>query len=234
MEALSILMETQVHAKIMHWVKKAGKFEVSGFGKVIPQNGVLYVVDAILLEQINQTGHTEINSVALAKAMYHLRDTPGHLNFWWHSHGYGHTYFSPTDIATIRQLGGNGFLAATVFNVAGAHHSGFYSSKPFPIFVESIPFERFSLPDELSVIEWDVSYDANVTNVRHPTKKEKRLRRMGLLKSRDEKLKDWIVDDDISERVKTSNNTSDEVLQDDVIDISALLKDSGGNGVYND
>src|SRR5512135_244863 len=83
-EKLDPVSETVVHIdrsvyqKIMHWVNKSD-FEVSGLGKVILENGVLRVVEAILLSQTNTRTTTEIEPQDMGKAMFLLKDTPGML-----------------------------------------------------------------------------------------------------------------------------------------------------------
>lgn len=133
-------------ARIMHWVKLADKNEVSGFGKVVFRDGYPTVTEVCIVEQRNSPGTTELESNALSKAMFHMKDTPGTLQFWWHSHGHGATFFSHTDLQTIQELGQNGWLLASVFNVHGSVETSFYSQSPFPFYIDAIPLTQELLP----------------------------------------------------------------------------------------
>ncbi len=120
-----VLIDFKVYQKIMHWVNKA-QGEVSGLGKVIIDKGDYRVVDAILVEQQNTGASTELEPASVAKAMYEMRETPGHLNFWWHSHVNMAVFWSGTDIDTIREIGQHGFVVATVFNKKNETRSALY------------------------------------------------------------------------------------------------------------
>lgn len=147
MQLVHIKIEATALARIMHWVRRAGDFEVSGFGNVVRHDWGYEVVNPVLIEQSNMRGHTEIDGHALGKAMYELRETPGEFNFWWHSHGRGSTFFSGTDRETIEELGSNGWLIASVFNVYGQSHSGLFLQTPNRIYIEPIPLQsEFLLP----------------------------------------------------------------------------------------
>lgn len=104
-----------VYNKIMHWVNKAN-FEVSGFGRVQVTGKTIEVLDAYLIKQEGGAAHTEIDEVALGKLMYEVREQPGVLRFWWHSHVNMDVFWSSTDKNTIEQLGAQGWCVATVFN----------------------------------------------------------------------------------------------------------------------
>lgn len=121
---MKLVIPTHVYQKIMFWVNRAD-FEVSGFGKVQHSNGVLTVLDAILLKQEGTGAHTEIDPAALGKAMFELKDTPGDLNFWWHSHVKMPAFWSSQDTETIESIGANGYCVATVFNQKNEHKSAF-------------------------------------------------------------------------------------------------------------
>lgn len=114
------------HAKIMHWIKKADTKECSGFGMIQKLDGHLHVTDAFLIEQVNTGGDTEMKPEAIAKEMYLRREEKGEMNFWWHSHHSMSAYMSGTDVSTIKELGANGWLLATVFNNKDEHKSVLY------------------------------------------------------------------------------------------------------------
>lgn len=111
-----IIIKEEVYDKVMHWIEKCDN-EVAGFGKVeVLANGDFYITEAYLLEQEVGAAHADIDANALAKLMYEAREVPGQLRWWWHSHVEMAVFWSSTDTATIKELGGQGWIAATVFN----------------------------------------------------------------------------------------------------------------------
>lgn len=114
---MKIIIPKQVHDKVMHWVNKTSN-EVSGFGKVIfdSENKTFTVTDAFLVEQTGGSAHTDIDGGSLGKLMYKTKDTEGELKWWWHSHVKMSVFWSSTDTDTIKELGGNGWITASVFN----------------------------------------------------------------------------------------------------------------------
>lgn len=161
--SLELRIVPEALAKIMHWVRLADKNEVSGFGKVIFGDGLPLVTEVCIVEQINSPGSTEMKSHALSKAMYETKDTPGSLQFWWHSHGHGSTFFSATDLQTIQELGSNGWLLASVFNIHGQVQTSFYSQSPFPFYVDNLALVPELLPlSEADRAAMDQDYRAKV------------------------------------------------------------------------
>lgn len=112
---MKIMIPCHVFEKIMFWVDKAD-FEVSGFGKAVFDGTNFQVLDAILLKQTGSGTHTDIDPLSLSKVQYELRETPGELRFWWHSHVNMNTFMSGTDQTTLKELGSQGWAIATVFN----------------------------------------------------------------------------------------------------------------------
>ncbi len=164
MRPLSITIDSLVHSKVMHWVRQAGKFEVSGFGKIIQLESHLHVVDAILVKQENTTFETTIDPAALGRAMFEMKDSPGTMTWWWHSHGNGHTFFSKTDHDQIEAFSKHGWIAATVFNTMGDTHSGFCALEPFPHYIDDLEFEPVHfVPGEVRS-EWSDDYLGKVKN----------------------------------------------------------------------
>lgn len=114
---MKINLPNEVYQKIMYWVQRAD-FEVSGMGNCTydDQTKTFTVHDAVLVEQEGTGGSTDISAAALARAMYEMRALPGQLSFWWHSHVDMKAFMSGTDVATCKDLGGNGYCIAAVFN----------------------------------------------------------------------------------------------------------------------
>lgn len=161
---LKLVIDPIVYQKVMHWVNKSD-FEVSGLGKVIfdaPTN-TLRVVEAIILPQRNTSTTTDIDGVAVSKAMYQLRNSPGDLRWWWHSHVNMGVFWSGTDINTIQQLGNGGWYSATVFNKRNEMKSAFCQKTPVRLLVPDIP-TQLAVGKEL-LTQWDTEYEKNVENV---------------------------------------------------------------------
>lgn len=114
---MKIILPKQVHQKIMYWVNKAD-FEVSGMGSIQWNKAMqaFVVHGACLIKQEGSAAATDINAEALSKAQFELREAPGQLSFWWHSHVDMDTFMSTTDVATCKELGQNGYCVAMVFN----------------------------------------------------------------------------------------------------------------------
>ena len=177
-----VVIPQDVYDKVMHWVNKAGDYEVSGMGRVVydKDTDTFNVLDAYLLKQENQSAHTEIDENSLNQLAYACHREEGTLRWWWHSHSKMPTFFSSTDIATIKDFGSNGMLVATVFN----QHYTYKSAVGFKSSVRTISDNYFDGPsdevdntaeynDNVETIierilpsaltdEWDRQYDANV------------------------------------------------------------------------
>ena len=116
-KSYNIQLTELAHKKIMYWVNKCDK-EVSGFGivKYNPEQLCFHITDAFLVEQEVGSAHTDIDEKGLNKLMFQTIDHDGELLFWWHSHVNMDTFWSGQDIDTIKKLGKNGWICASVFN----------------------------------------------------------------------------------------------------------------------
>lgn len=163
---MSIEIEPIVFQKIMYWIDKSD-FEVSGLGKIIidKERNVFRVVDAILVKQENSRSDTELDAEDITRAMFHMRDSPGNLNFWWHSHVDMSVFWSGTDIDTIKQLGENGWFVSTVFNKSREMKSSFVQNLPIRLVVDDIPTSVQSCIGADTFNKWDKQYEDNVENV---------------------------------------------------------------------
>lgn len=156
-----IFIDPKIYSKIMFWVQKATG-EVSGLGKVQFIEDKIVVTDAILIEQENGASSTELDADAVTKAMYEMRDIPGHLNFWWHSHVDMAVFWSGTDHQTIQQLGGAGWVLATVFNKREQMRSAIYQKgNGFfpPVFLDDIPTKVHSTISQADQEQWEKEFD---------------------------------------------------------------------------
>lgn len=167
---MKLVIPYDVYLKIMHWVDKAGGFEVSGFGTIVrdAKSDVFTVRDAILLKQTNTSAETEIEASAIAKALYELRDAEGEMRWHWHSHHSMDVFWSGTDEKLIRDLGSNGWIVATVFNNKREQKTAFctYAKSEFgshEIFHKDVPTQVLTFIDNSLIEAWDKEFDDKVT-----------------------------------------------------------------------
>jgi len=112
---MKISIPYHIYEQIQFYVDKSD-IECSGLGKVVVTPEGYAVTEITLLKQVNTSTHTEIDSHAVTKAMYDLRNSVGGLYFWWHSHVNMGVFWSNTDIDTIKEIGAQGLCVAVVFN----------------------------------------------------------------------------------------------------------------------
>ena len=160
-----VVIDNEVYRKIMYWVMKS-EYEVSGLGNVVfdAKEGTFRVVSAMLLPQVNTSTHTEIDPQSVCKAMYELRDAPGEMKFWWHSHVNMGVFWSAEDTGTIEELGSAGWILATVFNKKNEHRTALYGvGSVIPTWVDQIDTVTTPFVDPMAA-QWDAEYVKNVTH----------------------------------------------------------------------
>lgn len=164
---MAIEIDDMVFQKVMHWVNKSS-FEVSGLGKVIidKERNVFRIIDAVLIEQENSSSDTEMKAEAITKAMFQMKDTPGSLNWWWHSHCDMSVFWSGTDTDTIKELGTNGWFVSSVFNKRQEIKSAYVQNTPIRLFADDIPTTITRHIAQETIDEWDAQYENNVENVK--------------------------------------------------------------------
>lgn len=180
--ALRFNIPRDVYDKIMYWVNKSSD-EVSGFGTLTVNGEDITVVDAFLLPQKVGGAHTDIDPEALSKLQYQCyRDKiEGELKWWWHSHVKMDVFWSGTDKETIKQLGEQGWIVATVFNQKNEQRSAFCAQVDVPMLGKKAYFV-----DELSVFytnyypagateTWDKDFEECVTKNKYTPKYESSL-----------------------------------------------------------
>lgn len=161
---IKVEIDRETYEKIMYWVDRASG-EVSGLGKVEMVDGIFRVTSAVILKQKNTGVTTELDAASVSKAMFELKDEPGHLNFWWHSHVDMDVFWSGTDIQTIHELGKHGWFLATVFNKRREMRSAYYQkgNNFMPeILVDKINTDIIFMADEDKFAEWDKEFDDKV------------------------------------------------------------------------
>ncbi len=143
----------EVYQQVMYWVNKAD-FEVSGFGVIQIIDGLPVVTKAILLEQEGTAGDTELDPAAITKAEYEMRNEEGEgLRWWWHSHVNMGVFWSATDKAAIKQLGGEGWFYHTVFNKKYERKSAFSCQQTLdcPVYDKTYIYIDEEYPDEVGL-----------------------------------------------------------------------------------
>jgi hypothetical protein len=162
---MKVIIEREVYQKIMHWVDKAKDKEVSGLGRIVCIGDSYIVKSACMLKQKNTAADTELDATDISKAIFRTKDDEGMLNWWWHSHSSMGVFWSGTDMATIKELGANGFILATVFNNKREVKSAFHKKGDgvYPdMFIDNIDTQvRDNITKEI-IASWDKEYDDNV------------------------------------------------------------------------
>lgn len=161
-----IVIENLVFQKIMHWVNKSN-YEVSGMGLITRHDNILVVTEAMLLPQTNGRAHTDIEPEDVGKLEFQLKDMPGQMKFWWHSHVDMSVFWSHQDRETQKDLAAGGWFLSTVFNKKREMRSAICMQKPIPLFIDDIKTEVIQYLDKELTDEWDASYDLNVTVKTH-------------------------------------------------------------------
>jgi hypothetical protein len=112
---MKINIPYRIYEQIQFFVDRSS-IECSGLGKIVVTPDGYTVTEVVLLKQENTSTHTEIDASAIGKALFDLRNNPGGLYFWWHSHVNMDVFWSKTDRDTIEEIGRNGLCVAVVFN----------------------------------------------------------------------------------------------------------------------
>jgi len=155
---MKLTIRPEVYAEIDHYVQNSTG-EVSGLGRIIRGSDNELIVNKIyLLKQENTSASTDLDKDAVAKLMFDSKDDEGDLNFWWHSHVNMAVYWSGTDMDTIKDLGANGYIVATVFNKKREMRSAYYQGKNhefYPeVFADEIPTTILYQSNAAQIEEW--------------------------------------------------------------------------------
>lgn len=210
---ISLEIEESVFKKIMYWIRKSN-FEVSGLGKVEvnQEENSIRVIDAILLPQKNTSTTTDLDAGAISKAMFLLKDTPGELRWWWHSHVNMDAFWSGTDDNTIKRLGLGGWFVATVLNKREEMKSAYSQSSPLRLFLDDIQTSLIQYEQEIPK-EWEEEYEKNVENMKPQESKVVYGFRQQDFEDRDIEafIKAWQRKQKKEEKKKENGDTSTEI-----------------------
>lgn len=168
-DEFEFVIPEKVYKKVMYMVDRAGKDEISGFGTVRfnEETGVFTAVDAYLLKQTVSGGSTEMEAAAIARELFLRKEEPGALKWHWHSHVQMGVFWSGTDMNLIRQLGGRGWLLATVFNQHRAYRTAFFQpvelmGRRHDMFVDEIPTRIFDTYAPHLAAKYEKEFEASV------------------------------------------------------------------------
>lgn len=171
----SLIIPRDVMDKINWWMHKTNK-EVSGFGSLEFDEitKTFKVKDAILLKQKVCAASAEIDSEALAKAMYEMREEPMGLKWHWHSHVNMGVFWSQDDRDLISSLGSRDWILATVFNYKEERRTAFMTTSrvmgcDHDLFIDDIPTSVTNYIQAELYEEWDKEYADKVSKVIHGT-----------------------------------------------------------------
>lgn len=173
MLSLKLVIPDEIMQKIMWWIHKSNH-EVSGFGSLDfdKESGTFTVRDAILLKQEVGPASTEIDPVSIGKAMYEMREEPNALKWHWHSHVDMGVFWSQDDRKLIENLGGQGWILASVFNKKREMKSAFYAKVESRFgeietvqdqFLDDIPTHIQRFVDPSVADQWDKEYAEHVS-----------------------------------------------------------------------
>ena len=134
--------------KLSSYLRQA-EGEISGFGIVEEDYGMLLVTDILILPQEAGAGHTDLDMDAQQELLYEMlrrKQDPATVSLWWHSHAEMDTFFSSTDEGTIDNFAelGRDWMLSLVSNHQLEHNLRLDFYKPIRTTVEDIELRRLS------------------------------------------------------------------------------------------
>lgn len=139
-----VYVDPVVWSEIMYMVHES-KVEISFMCDVKTVNDMPYVFRWYLPEQKNSGSSTEMCPKSLGSIPI---PADGFTNVWVHSHVQMNTFWSSTDIDTIKQLGKNGYVISIVVNQKDEYKCSYYQAGDDfypPVFQDDIPIV-FGIP----------------------------------------------------------------------------------------
>jgi proteasome lid subunit RPN8/RPN11 len=104
----------------------AGNKETTYWATVSNDDETLVVDEVFFPPQVGTGASTNICGKYMADLQREMHKQKRILGCWIHTHPTFQTYFSSIDMETIREIGGNGWLLALVYNNKGDIHAGYY------------------------------------------------------------------------------------------------------------
>lgn len=122
-KSLGIWMSPKIWGELMYITRKASPDEVSGVAEIEIVEDMMFVTEIHLIKQACSSGSTVFDPPEFAKFLSGHKH-PERLKLWWHTHGGGGVFWSPTDTGTIRTLRGIAdWLVSLVLNSNGEYLS---------------------------------------------------------------------------------------------------------------
>lgn len=183
MNNLEVVIDPVVLAKVSTWVDECD-VEVSGLGKVQVEHGpkglvTLKITEAYIVEQDCDSYSTTMREEALARLQYEVKDVPGELLWWWHSHVNMGVFWSGTDLQMFEGYTGpkGSWLCGTVFNKKGERRSALMARTEFGAgaFIDQIPTYEGSVVSQEVIDGWREDIKAHVTRKVAPAKYVKQM-----------------------------------------------------------
>ena len=163
---VGVYITQEAYDEIMYYVHKC-PMEIGGLGKIVRIAEGLLVNKVYLPKQEVSSGDVEMSPGELSDCLLENIHDPGEMCFWWHSHVNMAVYWSTTDLSTIRQLGNNGVLVASVFNKRNESRTAVYLGSPQDSIRPDVFLDELTLNihKEVGAVrdDLDAIYDANVT-----------------------------------------------------------------------
>jgi len=125
---MKIVVLPDVHVKIKYFMKKATPKELSGFGEVEVMDELLVINKFHLLDSGGTSASTSIDAEKLQELRNTNWSTRHNLRCWIHTHPTMGVFWSSTDIDTIVETGGAGWICAIVFNDKGEMLGSYYQA----------------------------------------------------------------------------------------------------------
>lgn len=149
---IQIHVEQHVKDKMQGWCDAAHS-EVSGWFLTKLLDGVFYVYDVFLPEQMGSPGYTKINGYATGRLYGYLKKKYGiegmaDMKGWWHTHYKGTVFWSGTDDDQAQESMNlaEDWSLSIVINQRGDWLGRVDIIKPIPIMVDELPI--FFVPNK--------------------------------------------------------------------------------------
>jgi len=150
--APKLVIDAQAWQKMQAYVHRVGNVEINGFAYLTIVDAKTFVIDGaddvFITQQEVTSGTADNDGKAFAKAQYYAvrAGRQDQLRVQWHSHVWGSTYHSATDMGTIESFGAAGmeWFVSIVTNKKGEATARLDVFRPF----------RFGVVLDVTVVEY--------------------------------------------------------------------------------
>lgn len=115
----NIILTELAYKKLCYYADAQPIEEISGLGEVIMNNNQFLITDIYCLHQESNNGSTILDKQDICQLQAKLISqgkTTSNLRLWWHTHGNGGTFWSPTDENNIDDFACDKFMVSIVMN----------------------------------------------------------------------------------------------------------------------